>query len=227
MSGFTPVQRWTNVATRNVSSQSKAFSSVPTAGNIIFACGEFARDATLTSISDDTGDGVAWTAHTNSGVVGTAFAYIYLYYKKMGTPSGGGKTVTATMSGVSGEVSLHISEFSGNDSSVALDGTVPTGTGTGLSQSGGTVITTSAGSLIIVIGSSNNIAMMIPISTNNVIVRSLTQDWSGIHVCDYIATAAGSYTTDFVTGNSCTWAVMTAGFKSNGQSGGGYPVPGQ
>ncbi len=144
--GIATVQAWKN-SSNSGASLSVAFNSVPTAGNLLVAVAVVEQGTTRTlSLSDTIGDGVAWVYDidaTNSFGDG----HIYICHKIVGTPSGGGKTVTTTPN-ISSVNVLGIAEFSGVDPANPVDGTPKQASGSSATGSPGAMAVRS-GSLVV------------------------------------------------------------------------------
>jgi hypothetical protein len=102
-------QAWAS-APRAASAQSKALVNVPTAGNVVVVCTAVADHLQTISMSDDFSDGNSWNTLIGPITELNDDAALYIFWKAIGTPSGGGKTVTATASG-SANVVLSVVEY--------------------------------------------------------------------------------------------------------------------
>lgn len=113
--GSAYVQDW--ASTMDVASGSSngyALTSVPTSGNMIIGVVRINDETCTASFSDDFGDAGAWSVVGPVQLGGVATT-AYIGYKVVGTPSGGGKTVTVTPAGGFGApygITMNVAEVS-------------------------------------------------------------------------------------------------------------------
>jgi hypothetical protein len=203
------VQQWTNAdAGAGGTSVALAFTSVPTAGSILIA-GGFNNGAakTLNLPTDDSGDGVSWTLGKNSSAGGAVDCNMSTYYKVMGTPSGGGKTVTIT--GTNGGIVLFIAEFNGNAASSNVDGTPTANSGSGSPSAPGTVTTTRTNGLVVGMTSTSSGT---PTAVAPFTRRSVNTTYQPIAIEDYYPSAAGPYDANMTNGG-VGWNAIGIAFK--------------
>jgi hypothetical protein len=204
-------QAWSNAGTNTTNNVPLAYGSIPAAGDLLIAVFSLTDTQTLTSLADTIGDGVPWvqagtTVHDNNSGSNN-----YVYYKTVGTPSGGAKTVTLTASATAGMV-LSIAAYR---SSVAgtwsTDGFISVINTTSTNPSPGSITTTAADGVVLgyVVKSGAT-----PTAGTGFTLQAAPTGYFGYEgVEDQITTAAGSYTAAWVDGASSTWSALSAAFK--------------
>jgi hypothetical protein len=204
-------QAWSNAGTNTANNVPLAYGAIPAAGDLLIAVFSLTDTQTLTSLADTIGDGVSWvqagtTVHDNNSGSNS-----YVYYKTVGTPSGGAKTVTLTASATAGMV-LSIAAYR---SSVAgtwsTDGFVSVINTTSTNPSPGAITTTAADGVVLgyVVKSGAT-----PTAGTGFTLQSAPTGYFGYEgVEDRITTAAGSYTAAWVDGASSTWSTLGSAFK--------------
>lgn len=219
---ITRVQNWTvaNKGDGSGSTVTNTLTSVPTAGNLLVAClssGDNGGAITVSSFDDNIGDGVSWEPHPNNPRgLGTDFSNskYRMYYKTVGTPSGGGKAVQCTVTGTQA-LQLFVAEYgiASGTPAWAVDGTPNSNVGLiGLANSGNI---TTAGSDTVVIGFSGSTDSLWGAGSGY--TRQVTSsNWASDGVEDRFVTSANTYAVDWTSGGTDgQWAAMGIAFRAD------------
>lgn len=203
-------------------------ASVPTAGNLLVAClasGDTgATQITITSFDDNIGDGVPWTESTLNpqGLTVSSKTKYRMYYKVVGTPSGGLKDVQCTITSIQALV-LFVGEYgvdsgvptwSVTGSQIAANGVSPT-----FPADAGDITTTIPDAVLVGFsgcqGSNWN-------AGSGYTRQATSTEWAQDSVEDRIVSSTGTYAVDWVTGASPNnWVAMGIAF---GATDGGSPT---
>ena len=155
---WTQVQNWADnwQIGSNATAPAVAMGSVPGAGNVVFAA-TWCDGITVTYTPSDTfSDGNTWnTVYGTPQADSINVQRIQLFWKQVGTPSGGGKTVTITPSGTATNKGLAVAEFNPNGT-VSVDGTPTSANGNSSGTYSPGAITATTGGLAIGVISQNN-----------------------------------------------------------------------
>jgi hypothetical protein len=207
-------QDWTSNQTAGaVASLSKAYVSVPTAGNLLVCYGGCSNSTTITVPTDDINDGGAWAAVAFPSPLAEPndLSFLYMFWKKVGTPSGGGKTVTITP-GVNSNIEIAIAEFStGGSPTWAVDGTPTKAENiTSTDPTPGSITTTQTSGLVVGITMHTVIAITAAAGYTK---RATMNILRNTDIEDQIVTSAGSYTPSW-TMASGVWSAGGVAFKA-------------
>ena len=220
MTGFVVNQALIQGATGGSISQTQTFTNVPLAGDLIWAQAMTNTPASTISIADTFGDAGVWnliTGPTNDslGAVRTA-----TYWKIVGTPGGGGKTVTATF-GTSGSSQLLVGSWTPPAGTVVIDGTPLEGTAhTSGSVPPGTITTTSDNGLVVGSIATNGAAATIGSWGTQQLAILYTYNNS---IGTAITTSAGTVTPSWALVGTDYYIAEAVAFGISG--GGGGPSP--
>jgi len=188
----------------------RTLPGVPAAGSLAVCFGFLTGSETVSSLVDDFGDGVSWTEATNSPFAWTNLGSgpLVCYYKFVGTPSGGGSTVTLTKSGTgSGEFYTATYTVSGIGS---LDGTATVAQGNSAAPAPGAITKTAKG---LVLGFAQCVASQPTAQTSPAYTKQASSNGLlSSAVEDLIPAAGGSFNPDW-TAASQQWAAMGIAFK--------------
>ena len=204
------LQAWTSTGTGAAASVGLAYTNVPTAGNLLVCA--FATDSTktLTSITDNIGDGVNWTLARGPDASAFSGSNLYTYYKVVGTPSGGNKTVTVLQSG-SGVLTMGLAEYATDKPGTwSIDGT-PVGTsGNSTDPTAGSITTAASTSIIVsqvMSGGSD------PTAGSGFTVRNVFTPFIYFQdIEDQITTSANAYSVAWVNAVSNQWTAQGTAF---------------
>lgn len=196
------------------SSVQAVFTTVPLAGSQLVAVltsGDAGGAASISSFTDNIGDGVAWTAGTQVGVIaGGGNSNYRIYYKTVGTPSGGNKTVTAAITGTQA-LSLFISEFSTTGGAWSVTGSQLATNGSASPPDSGTLTTAVANAVLIAVAGASGGTT--PVQPTGFSAPATSTNWAFDYVSYQIVSAAGPYSTAW-TNNSNNWMAMAIAFGS-------------
>lgn len=212
---FSLVQTWADADTAASTSTPLVLVSVPTAGNLLVACVTGGVDTTQTfSIADNIGDSVAW--NTAVGPQNNPFPTdrSYIFWKVVGTPSGGLKTITATATGAETHFSVMAAEYAGGGGTIVLDGTPTSASAAaGTNPAPGAITTVSAAGLVIGYCTDNNADPTTGAGYTRYLAGTAHQNFHAIE--DQFTTVGGSYNPGFseLTGG---WAALGVAFKVSG-----------
>lgn len=210
---ITNKQAWagTSVSTGNAV---LTLGSVPVAGNLLVATCNLSDLINTISFSDNIGDGVGWTVSLGPVRQANLAQGSYIAWKPVGTPSGGGKAITATPSLSGLIVDLYAAEYQAGSVTWGLDGTPTSATGTAtasLPDPGG-IVTTSSGPLIIGVVST---FPSVPVAVTNWTIRVTGASNNNDATEDRIAVASGTYDPSWTgTGVAESWIAMGIAFKA-------------
>lgn len=188
-------QAWTHTNDGYGNHITKALVNVPTANSVVVVIVTNNTGMDPLTPTDDFGDSGTWTVAQS--YVSALFGYsIHAWFKQVGTPSGGGKSVTVTSSSIN-DIIIQMAEYA-----VSAAGTWALDTQNSLVAQYGTTIdtgaltTTSAG---IIVGSTLSVAT--PTLTGVGFASASSASFNGIttFVADKISTAAGLH--------NSTWSV--------------------
>lgn len=194
--------------------------SIPSAGDLLVCCAATLTSTNTITVSDSIGDGVSWSTAIGPTTLGAVGA-MYIFYKQVGTPSGGGKTVTATVSNAD-FMPIGVGGYSGGPTPWTLDGS-PTSSSNASSANPapGAIVTTSAGPLVIGFANTANNGLTPGSGYNFKATVSLFGDGQ---VEDRIASSSGSYNPNW-TASSDAWIAQGAAWRSEAAAGGKVPWP--
>lgn len=219
---ITRVQNWTVVPKTGGagSTVDNVLATVPVAGNLLqlyIGSGDSGGAISGLTITDTIGDGVSWTAMTTNptplGNVGS-LAYVQGYYKVVGTPSGGAKTVTATISGTQA-LALFVAEYGDGAGSPtwAVDGAQIEAYGPAASGApiAGSIVVTGTNTIITgfaqlesgTLAAGTNYTSQ---ATNNVFAKYMVED--------RITTSAATYPVDLSTPTDRAWGMQAIAFTA-------------
>lgn len=144
-------------STSGNSSSPQRVMSVPAAGSKVGMLGVCTNASTLTVPADTFSDGNSWDAKIINAAHASTDTNLYAYSKSIGSPSGGGSTVSLTISS-SSPWTIWAFELSGVDVSSSLVGVAVSANGFGGTMSAGNVDTTagSGNAVWIALASDNN-----------------------------------------------------------------------
>jgi hypothetical protein len=194
--------------------------NVPTAGNVVVVCTAVADHLQTISMSDDFSDGNSWNTLIGPITELNDDAALYIFWKAIGTPSGGGKTVTATASG-SANVVLSVVEYAVDVGVTwASDGSASSTEQTATDPTPGAINTTG----------SNGVVIGYCIHTNSTALTSVAGFTSRVQLTgsaamrnedieDQITTASGSYTAGW-TAASQLWRALAGAIKATATAAG-------
>ena len=210
---FSLVQAWAHTNAASSTGVSLAFAAVPTAGNLLVAFTSLGTSLTDThnTPTDDIGDGVPWALAKGPQSNGVADRG-YLWWKQVGTPSGGQKTVTVTSSGTESQNIIAIAEYTaGVGGVITLDGTPVGASSAGTSNPvAGSITTTTANGLIVAVCSDNNaVATAGTGFTSRYTFNTLNPDT----IEDQYTSVAQAYTAAFVDPSAAFWYAIAAAWK--------------
>jgi hypothetical protein len=210
---ITAAQAWTSTGSNiTPTSLSFAYTNVPAAGNLLVCVFVFDSALTLSSITDNIGDGVAWSLAIGPIVDNNNGSKNYVYYKVVGTPSGGLKTVTVTASAASSAINIALVEYHSSVAGTwATDGTASVVNTVSTNPSPGAITTTSADG--IVVGEVTKSGATPTAGTGFTIETTFTAYFGYQAIEDKITTASGSYTASWADAASSTWTALAAAFK--------------
>jgi hypothetical protein len=219
-------QNWVSATFAFGASTSKAYTSVPTAGNVLVCEGVQETDSTTSlSISDDMTDGGTWVAFTvinptsSAGLSGSKRTW----WKVVGASANSNKTVTVTSGGANLAIGVHIAEYkssTGTDT-WSENGTPAHVTTTGTNPSPGSLTTTGSGAWVIigsVIGAIGSTAAAGYTRQVNDIDNFV------VNIEDKFTTAAATETPSW-TGSSQAYAAAGFALKATAAAGGGVTFP--
>lgn len=216
---FTLVQTWADADTAASSSTPLVLVSVPTAGNLLVAIATGGTDVAQTfSIADNIGDSVSW--NTAVGPQNNTFPNdrTYIFWKIVGTPSGGLKTITITSTGAETHLSVMAAEYNSGGGAAALDGTPVGASGiAGTNPAPGNIVTTSSAGLVIGYCTDNNADPTTAATYTRYLAGTAHQNFHAIE--DKFTTASGTYNPGF-TENTGGWGAVGVAFKASGGGGG-------
>jgi len=227
---ITRVQTFT-VATKSDgtgSTVTNTLASVPTAGNLLVAClssGDAGGAITVSSFSDNIGDSVSWTASSLNPVTfpGGGGVQYRIYYKVVGTPSGGLKAVQCTITGTQA-LALFVAEYGVSSGSPTWSVTGTPVSATGLAAAApanaGSITTAIADAVLIgFAGSSSNHWL----AGSGYTIQASSGVWANDDVEDKIVSATGTYAVDWTNPVSPgDWAAMGIAFGAT--TGGSAPT---
>lgn len=215
---YASVQAWTTQRTTTGTTAVKAFVNVPTTGNLLVCCIGGASFLTVSTVTDDIGDGVSWSAGGAHNAGTNTSTDLNMYYKVVGTPSGGGKTVTVTMSG-SGIKMIAIKELSGNASSSLIDGTPLAVSGSSANFSIGSITLTDASYVVGFVQNNDGSNPTAGSGFGNLTAMAV----DGAGALEDMVGVAGSQTVAFTHAASDTWDGIAVAFKPAAAGGGATP----
>ena len=218
---ITRTQAWTSAVKDNAigSTVTNTLVSVPTAGNLLVAwlqTGDDGGAATISSFSDNIGDGVSWTAMTTNptSMPGGSNTRILGYYKVVGTPSGGLKAVQCTITGTQALI-LFVAEYSDTAVTWTVDGSQVSAAVASVGPANAGSITTT-GSNSVVIGCALSDDSVWTAGTNYTSRGTEAATWAAMTVEDWVQSTTGTNAVDFGTaGSPASWAAMGIAFKAS------------
>jgi hypothetical protein len=220
---FSILQAWKHAVTSSPPTQTDlVLTSVPIAGNLLVVVVHFSISATTVAMTDSIGDGVGW--NTGVGPVNdssSAYQRQYIFWKVVGTPSGGAKTLTATWSGgtTPGTLGVDAAEYQSAGGVISLDGTATSASGHNVGPATTTGITTTGTEGLVISTLTDNAANYTTPTggfTNRAIGNGTTDQsdiWNN-NVADQYTSSAATYTPSQVLGGSEFWINMAIGFKA-------------
>jgi hypothetical protein len=209
---FSIVQAWARVNTPAANGTSLVLGAVPAAGNLLVA---LTQKGNITDIqnapTDNLGDGVAWQL-----AVGPDDNQIaergYMWWKQVGTPSGGGKTITTTSAGATANCFLEAAEYApGAVGTISLNGTPVNAKTANASPNAGSLTTVAAAaSVIVAYGSCTGAAVTVGAGYTGRLFETVVNN-TGIQ--DQFTSIAGVFPTAFTGGASGFCYALAAAFR--------------
>ena len=211
---FSLVQPWVAIRTSGVVTPATiTLASIPIAGNLLIVQSESDGGTTI-AISDTIGDGVPWTRARGPEVANVAYN-CSIYYKIVGTPLGGGKTISSTPS-ASANTTCKAGEYTtGAAGTIALDVSSYVSTVTlGTSTNPYAPSLTTTGSIGLIVGFSADSSAAFSTAGAGYVSREATVAYYGQEtVEDQYTSAAGTYAVTFVNANVAGWVAQAIAFK--------------
>ena len=214
-------QNWTGTGTgSSVASEPLAFANVPIAGNLLVCYAELGNSGGTGGIGDDIGDSVSWSqfaikANATEGVK------CYGWWKVVGTPSGGGKTVTVSAS-PNEPISLVIAEYQSSVGGITwgLNGTAIQTSGSGSNPALGTISMSGDPSTV-----NSFISSDTAVATAGAgFTRQTTVTHFGDDAVEDLFTTGTSQAVAWV-GSLGNWTGLAGAFKAATGAGGGSMIP--
>jgi hypothetical protein len=209
LGAFSLVQGWLTGALGGSNTLSKSFASNPTPGNLTVVCASVATVLDTLSVSDNTGDGVAWTTSTSDSSVNLGET-AYIFSKVWGSSISGKQiTITESLAGTNTK-DIFISEYSGNAASPA-DGVAHLAT-TSVNPSPGAINATTAGLIVGHIRCNNGDPTAGALGTPTLTRQAIEDSLNNGAVEDGTYAASGNQTASWTHGN-CFNITLAACFK--------------
>lgn len=206
-------QNWTSAGTgTNVATQALVLVSIPTAGNLMVCYAERGLGTGTMSVADNIGDSVSWTeinhiANTTEGVT------VYGWWKVVGTPSGGLKTVTVTNVTDNRALQVTAAEYQSSVGGITwgLNGTASSNTGLASVNPSPGAITLDANPSVVIgfVSTDNALSTAVATYTRQAIIEAFGED----AVEDKFVAASGSQTPSWTSASS-NWCAMGSAFKA-------------
>lgn len=213
------VQAWTKYekADATGSTAPLVLTNVPAAGNLLVAFATTGDGSAWSAmgISDNIGDAGTWVPFTPA-YIGLNHAdssqRIFGWYKIVGTPSGGGKTITSAFTGVA-QMTLFAGEYGDDAGPVTwtVDGTQVSAFGLDTLPNAGSITTTGTNSVIIGAIEAGGGPLSVGTGFTS---RQTSLSWNNYLIQDRAAATATSYAVDTTSPSDQAWGAMGIAFKA-------------
>lgn len=216
---FSLAQAWTNAVSVGAATSPIVLASIPTTGNLLVCTVTLDLDVAQTaSCADNIGDAGVWATAAGPGNNSINGERLYIFWKVVGTPSGGQKTITVTSTGVQTKMTICAAEYApGTVGTISIDGTSVQSNGSGTNPVAGTIVTTAAGLVVGWVGDNN----ATPAAGSGFTNQTTPANSQFNAVEDQITVSAGSYSVAWVEATNTTWGALGAAFKVTASGGGG------
>lgn len=209
---FSITQAWSGAASGSQASGVPivlTLAAVPAAGSLLVARGLIGSlTGTLTTPTDTIGDGEPWLLATGP-VDNTIIEREYLWWKQVGTPSGGGKDVSVT-GDITGYTGVYVIEYApGGTGTVTMNGSPVSTNGANGTISAGSITLTTGGLVVAVCSSSSNNST----AGTGFTSRQSTTFLNFLDAEDQYPSSSGAVTCEFVNATPAYWLALAAAFK--------------
>jgi hypothetical protein len=188
----------------------QALSNVPATNSIVVvAVSSLTSMAPSETPSDNFGDSGTWVALQQ--YVNVAYGYtMSMWYKVIGTPSGGGKTVTVTSS-VRNDISIAVAEYATSSAGTWSTDTQSAVADTYSNSINPGAITTTGGGVIV--GTAYALPTLTSTGSGFTSRLALATAAATLYISDNISTAAGTYNATWSRPTSTTWSAGQSAIK--------------
>jgi len=224
---WSKTQNWNDTGAWQIGNNATAsvvtLTNVPAAGSLVVAASWCDGTTVTYTPSDNFSDGNSWnTVFATPQADSISVERIQIFWKQVGTPSGGGKAITLTPSGAATNKGFAAAEFNpGAGTTVSIDGTPISGNGNGSGTYSTGGITAAVGGLAIGVVSQNSVDPTPNASYTGTVITA--NGWFQ-YVEELLNSPSGATDPSWTSGTSGFWLAAGVVFKATGGGGSGVSV---